>query len=62
MATKDEFGRHEVLDRAHMIQVMFEMFVIEHDVTVDDPELATLADSISTQLFAFYQLCGRKFL
>lgn len=62
MATKDEFGRHEVLDRVHTTGEMFNMFVVEHDVVSDDPELAALADEISTKLADLYQMCGRKFL
>lgn len=62
MAQTDEFGKHEVLDRVHIIRDMFEQFVAEHDAVQADDELNIHVMRISTLLGDLYQLCGRKFL
>lgn len=58
----DQLARHEVLDRAHIIQDMIAGHLLEHTVVQGDPELLTASQQLHQAAFDLYQLCGRKFL
>jgi len=58
----DDYGRHEVLDRAHVLQWTFEHFIVEHPVVIRTPELRMAAKHLNDLLASFYQLVGRLHL
>jgi hypothetical protein len=62
VAEKDAYGRHEVLDRSHIIEDMIAGFLLEHAVVKADPELLEAAQKAHQAAFDLYQLAGRKFL
>lgn len=59
---EDAFARHEVLDRAHIIQELIAGHLLEHPVVLGDPELSAAARQLHQAAFNLYQLCGRKSL
>jgi hypothetical protein len=58
----DALERHEVLDRAHIIEHMIAEHILEHAVVQSDPEVLAAAQRLHEAAFGLYQLCGRKFL
>lgn len=53
-------GFHELLDRASLIQTMWEDYVRNHPSCVLNKELFLLADSISNEMANFYVNVGNK--
>jgi mannitol-1-phosphate/altronate dehydrogenase len=62
MSVADEFSKHEVVDRAHVCQEMFNLMVAEHSLVEKDPELAEEAAKVTEALGNFYQYVGNKFI
>ena len=62
MAQNDDFGKHEVLDRSHIIQTMWDEFIMQHGAVQDDTDLNFRAEQIGALLVEFYMLAGSKFL
>ncbi len=58
----DEFHRHEVLDRGHVVREIWGEYVLDHPVVQNDPELLEVAQRAFEAVCEFYQTCGRKFL
>lgn len=58
----DEFHKHEVIDRAHVIRSMWFEHINDHPAVTADPDIAKAAARVGDSLEAFYQLCGEKFL
>ncbi|MBJ7410101.1 MAG: hypothetical protein JHD15_07005 [Phenylobacterium sp.] len=59
MSELDEFGRHEVLDRASLLMQTWDSFILEHGYVQATPELAAAAQKAFDGLHDFYQLAGR---
>lgn len=56
----DPFVWHEALDRSCIAMEHFHHFVMEHDVIQRDPELAKIADDVSTSLYRLYNTIAGK--
>lgn len=54
----DEFGRHELLDRASIIMNLVGELILEHDGLKEDER--DLAGAAHEQLFRLYQLLGER--
>lgn len=50
---------HEVLDRSYLISNMFELYILEHPLIEDTPELLELAEKVADSLYNFYQSLGQ---
>ena len=57
---KDPFGRHEALDRTHVVHSTFDSFVLELEFLTEDERV--IAVSISSQMAKLYQLIGQNIL
>jgi hypothetical protein len=55
----DDWGRHEVLDRAYLLQYTFEHFICEHPVVKASRSLNYEAQRVNQHLAEFYQLVGK---
>lgn len=59
----DQFSKHEVVDRVHIMDEMWERFIMRHPVVNDsESEVWALANSISGDIAKLYQLVGSKYL
>lgn len=56
---QDDLGKHEVLDRAHVMIGMFDEHICKHPVVLRSPELRLASKRLLEQLSAFYQLAGQ---
>lgn len=61
MAT-DEFSKHELLDRTHLISDTFQRFVMDHPALDEHPELKKRVEMIADQMESLYQAFGAEFL
>lgn len=59
MSELDQFGRHEVLDRASVLMQTWDSFILEHGFVQATPELAAAAQKAFDGLHDFYQLAGK---
>lgn len=55
----DAYHWHEALDRAHVVECVFEAHICEHPVIMQTPELTALADEIAEKIAGLYQAIGR---
>ena len=60
MPQKDEFGRHELLDRASLLSGLVAEWLVEHGGI--EPDEKELAEKASQALYDLYQLLGEKTL
>lgn len=58
MPATDEFGGHEVLHTAHLIDDLFYRQIVEHAYVQADADLKNAAEAVHKQLAEFYQLVG----
>lgn len=58
----DEFSKHELLDRTHLIADMFERYVAEHEALDGSPQFKAKVETISVHLQELYQALGKEFL
>lgn len=59
-APVDAFSKHEVYDRASVVNALWYDSVREHPVVEADPELASLADRASDAMVEFYVRAASK--
>lgn len=57
--TIDEFHRHEVLDRIHLILCMIEDHVMNHPLTEENKELSEMLMNVSSNLAECYSYVGK---
>lgn len=60
MASDDEFGYHEALDRTHVLVSMLDDHILYHPVVEGDAEMKAQAEKAEKALGDLYQLIGRK--
>ena len=52
---------HEALDRAFLIEDMFDGYLVEHPFVSQNPHLKEQADKVSTALFDLYQMISNEY-
>ncbi|NJB67124.1 hypothetical protein GGQ74_000764 [Desulfobaculum xiamenense] len=50
---------HEALDRAYVINTMYDQILMQHPAVMGTPKLKEKAEAIAEALASFYQLCGK---
>lgn len=55
MPPTDEFGYHEVVHTAHIMNCNWEEFINSHPVVQENPELLAQSEMIGDMLMNFYQ-------
>ena len=53
------FGGHELLDRSHLVSTMVDDFLLNHPVSLLNPELYEQATKASRALAKLYQMVGQ---
>lgn len=59
MPANDEFGYHEVMDRASVLQDSWDTNISQHEMLNEQPELKKMADEIAEKMVDFYQAAYR---
>ena len=54
MAQNDEFGYHELIDRASVLNDMWEDHIVKHGALEEQEELRKEAAEISDKIYKFY--------
>lgn len=57
MPCNDEFGYHEVMDRASVLENSWDTNIVQHMMLEEQPELKKMADEIAEKMVDFYQAC-----
>ena len=52
---------HEALDRAFLIEDMFDYYLLEHPFVSQNPHLKEQADKVSEALFDMYQMISNEY-
>ena len=52
---------HEALDRAFLIEDMFDGYLVEHPFVSQNPHLKEQADKVSEALFVLYQMISNEY-
>lgn len=60
--TTVDFAKHEVYDRAAMVNSIWEDFVVEHPVVENDQELHSLAEFAADAISNFYARAAEKLI
>ena len=58
MANLDKYSYHEAVDRSHVANDHFHEYVETHPVVQVHPELKEAAERVTSQMYAFYNLCS----
>lgn len=57
----DVFYAHEAVDRAHLIEDMFDAYLITHPFVAQTPKLKEQAEKVSEALFDMYQMISNEY-
>jgi len=55
MPANDEFGYHEVMDRASILQDSWDINISQHEMLEEQSELKKMSDEIAEKMADFYQ-------
>jgi hypothetical protein len=58
----DAYSRHELLDRTHVVSILFDTTVVKHPAAQVDIHITAAIDDVEAALGELYQLIGRKWL
>jgi hypothetical protein len=57
----DVFYAHEAFDRAHLIEDMFDGYIMTHPFIAQTPKLKEQAEKVSEALFDMYQMISNEY-